>query len=94
MHVTASTGMSRLQFKEAHTIHSWSGYGDGHVPIDLLLPEIKISNTYLRSRNKILDAEVLVIDEIGMLSAKVIESVEKICRFIRNNDQIFGGLKS
>ena len=85
--------MSRLQFKEGHTIHSWSGYGDGHIPLDILLSEIKISNNYLRSRNKILDAEVLLIDEIGMLSAKVIEHVERICRYIRNNDQIFGGLQ-
>ena len=85
--------MSRLQFTDGHTIHSWSGYGDGHIPIETLLPEIKISNNYMSSRNKILDAEVLIIDEIGMLSSKVIEHVEKICRYIRSTDQIFGGLQ-
>ena len=64
VHVTVSTGMARLQFKNGHTIHSWSGYGDGHVPIANLLPEIKHSNSYTTTRNWIMNAEVLIIDEL------------------------------
>ena len=93
VHVTASTGMACLQFKKGHTIHSWSGYRDGHVPIANLLPEIKNSNNYSISRNWILNAEVLVIDEVGLLSAKVIEEVELICRHLKGNDKVFSGLQ-
>ena len=85
--------MARLQFKNGHTIHSWSGYGDGHVPIANLLPEIKHSNSYTTTRNWIMNAEVLIINEIGLLSAKVIEEVELICRHLKGNDKIFGGLQ-
>ena len=40
-----------------------------------------------------MNAEVLIIDEIGLLSAKVIEEVELICRHLKGNDKIFGGLQ-
>ena len=40
--MTATTGMSRLQFVHGQTIHHWSGYGDGHVDKIQLLKEYSI----------------------------------------------------
>ena len=34
-----------------------------------------------------------VIDEVSMLSRKMFETVEVLCRFIRNNNYPFGGLQ-
>ena len=34
-----------------------------------------------------------MIDEIGLMSSKVFESMELICRSIKNNDLIFGGIQ-
>ena len=91
--MTASTGMSRLQFQHGFTIHSWSGYGDGHIYLEQLLPELKFSALYESTRKRILDAEVLIIDEIGLLSAKIITAIEHICRYVRNSDKVFGGIQ-
>ena len=37
--------------------------------------------------------EVLIIDEISLLSAKAFDAIEKICRSIKNNGLIFGGIQ-
>ena len=91
--VTASTGMASLQFSEGQTIHHWSGYGDGHLDVHRILQEISVSSTYAQTRKNICACQVLVIDEIGMISKKVFESVEIICRNIRNSNKLFGGLE-
>ena len=44
-------------------------------------------------RNNILKADVLIIDEIGLLSSKTFEGIELICRTILRNDVLFGGLQ-
>ena len=85
--------MSRLQFQHGFTIHSWSGYGDGHINLEQLLPELKFSAVYESTRKRIMDAEILIIDEVGLLSAKIITSIEHICRYVRNSEKLFGGIQ-
>ena len=91
--ITVSTGMSSLQFPDGQTIHHWSGYGDGHLEISRIVEEVNISATYRESRDKICNAKLLIIDEIGLISQKVFEAVEAICRSVRKSDAIFGGLQ-
>ena len=67
--VTASTGIARLHFKHGLTLHDWSGYGDGHFDVDKLINEINISSVYTHKKSEIEKCEVLIIDEIGMISA-------------------------
>ena len=90
--ITATTGMARLQFMNAMTIHHWSGYGDGHIPIDTLIEHIMTLTAYQETKNRILECKVLIIDEIGLLSCKAFEGMEKICRTIRKSDLPFGGI--
>ena len=90
---TASTGMARLQFIDGKTLHSWSGYGDGHVPVEEIIQEIKISALYQETKQNIIRSDVLIIDEIGMISAHILDTVEKICRSIRDINKPFGGLQ-
>ena len=78
--VTATTGMARLQYENAMTIHHWSGYGDGHMNINCLIDQILINPSYTATKERILKCEVLITDEIGLLSCKAFESIELICR--------------
>lgn len=78
--VTASTGMSRLQFFHGDTLHHWSGYGDGHLDINTIIGRINLNPAYKELKQKIVAADILIIDEIGLISRKMLDTVEQICR--------------
>lgn len=78
--VTASTGMARLQFNSGDTLHHWSGYGDGHLDTNTIIGRIKLNPSYTSLKENMLDTDVLIIDEIGLISAKMLDTVEQICR--------------
>ena len=58
--VTATTGMASLQFVNAKTIHSWSGYGDGHKDINHLVQQILTYPSYADIKDRILTCECLI----------------------------------
>ena len=91
--VTASTGIARLHFNHGLTLHDWSGYGDGHLDVNQLINEMSISSVYRQKKSEIEKCQVLIIDEIGMISAKMFSEVEIICTSIRKSDLIFGGIQ-
>ena len=93
VNVTASTGIARLHFKGGQTLHHWSSYGDGHLPVDQLIQEVMISNTYETCRQSVKQCEVLIIDEIGMKSCKMFSEVELLCRTVKGNNSLFGGIQ-
>lgn len=91
--VTASTGMASTCYKEfsATTLHKWCGIGtqyrnrtDQEIVDDILGKS---------DCSKIKETDVLVIDEIGMVSAKTFKLVEFICRTIRQSSYYFGGVQ-
>ena len=90
--ITATTGMARLQFLNAMTIHHY-GYSDGHIPTDTLIEHIITLTAYEETKNRILQCQVVIIDEIGLLSCKAFEAIEKICRTICKSDLPFGGIQ-
>jgi ATP-dependent DNA helicase PIF1 len=87
--VTASTGIAATHIG-GMTIHSWSGIG----PRDTLT---RYDLDHIASQKKNIDrvkkAHVLVIDEISMLDAKVIDMVNIVCKTIRQSGEPFGGLQ-
>ena len=91
--ITATTGMACLQYKNACTIHHWSEWDDGHIKLDVLIEMIQTSPLYDKVRNNILKADVLIIDEIGLMSCKTFQGIELISRTIRRSDVLFGGLQ-
>lgn len=68
--VTTTTGMASLQFTElkATTIHSWSGIRTGQLSNDALTDRLQHDDAYLECRRRITNTDVIIIDEIGMLS--------------------------
>ena len=80
VHVTATTGMARLQYSKGFTIHSWSGLKDGRLSVNEVIHRIKNDANYTSTRDNIITCQVLIIDEISMCSKQTLENVEKICR--------------
>lgn len=87
--VTASTGIAATHIGGS-TIHSWSGIGIKSHLSDFHLEEMS-QKQYLNKNIK--GTEVLVIDEVSMLSGVFIDMVDLICRTIRQNENPFGGLQ-
>lgn len=87
--ITASTGIAATHIHGA-TIHSWSGIGVKRslTPYDL----DKIATTeYLVRRIK--KTKVLIIDEISMIDAHMLDMVDAVCREIKQNTEPFGGIQ-
>lgn len=71
--VTASTGIAAT-YMNGRTIHSWSGIGLKKV--FLRKDRFKLLNNE-RLRDRVRHAKVLVIDEISMLEARVLDLVDE-----------------
>lgn len=92
--VTATTGMASTQLgMGATTLHHWCGVMDCRFSQEKLQELMRSDDRFAQAKSRIERAEVLFIDEIGMLSKKVFETVEAICRSVRGNDCTFGGLQ-
>ena len=89
--LTALTGVAAVQIHEqAKTIHSWAGIGLGDLPVNSYINKIKNSTAL---KNKWKSIEVLVIDEVSMMTDKLLEILNEIGRVIRNNKSLFGGIQ-
>jgi len=87
--ITASTGIASTHIN-GMTIHAWSGLGIKSSLTDYDL-ENMMEKQYLYKRFE--KTQVLVIDEISMLSGNQLTMVEWICRTFKHNDKPFGGMQ-
>ncbi|HSX19029.1 MAG TPA: PIF1 family ATP-dependent DNA helicase [Candidatus Saccharimonadales bacterium] len=87
--ITASTGIAATHLNGI-TIHSWSGIG---IKKEMTDSEISKLNANVQKRQKIQTPKVLIIDEISMLHSYRLDTINKICKVIRRNQQPFGGLQ-
>jgi ATP-dependent DNA helicase PIF1 len=89
--VCALTGCAAILLEcGAKTIHSWGGLGLAKGDINSIVNTIT-GNKYKKKNWKMVD--VLVIDEISMLSYKLLELIELVARKTRKNEKIFGGIQ-
>jgi ATP-dependent DNA helicase PIF1 len=89
--VTALTGVAaNLLDCNATTLHSWAGIGLGTRDLNSNIRKIRKSKFKL---DNWVNTDVLVIDEVSMLSLELFEMLDKIGKNIRNNDKIFGGIQ-
>lgn len=86
--ITASTGIAATHIN-GRTIHSWVGMGIEEV----YNHRVKSATAKNELKQRIKKTEVLIIDEISMLSANRLDLVDTICRLVRKDEHPFGGLQ-
>lgn len=87
MGITATTGAAAVLIVGT-TIHSFLGIGLGVESASQLIKKIN-------SNNKIdcwKSLQILIIDEVSMLSLELFDKLEYIARIVRKNDKPFGGI--
>ncbi len=87
--ITASTGIAATHIG-GMTIHSWSGIGI-RTKLDKYDLDKITSSEYIAKR--ILKTKVLIIDEVSMLSADMLDMIDAVCREVRQNEEAFGGMQ-
>src|SRR3990167_2851495 len=91
--VTASTGIAATHIN-GMTIHSCSGIGIKREVNDY---DIEMIQSREKTAKRIIDTKVLIIDEISMLDAATLDSVDRVLRTLRRRplmpEQPFGGLQ-
>jgi ATP-dependent DNA helicase PIF1 len=87
--ITASTGIAATHIK-GQTIHSWSGMGIKEFLSSFDI-EMLMEKEYLMKRlNK---PKVLIIDEVSMISAQFLDSLDQLLRRARGSEHAFGGMQ-
>jgi len=87
--ITASTGIAATHIG-GMTIHSWSGIGI-KTKLDKYDLNKIASNKYIAKR--IRRTNILIIDEVSMLSAETLSMIDAVCREIRESQEPFGGMQ-
>ena len=89
--VTALTGCAAVLLNcKAKTLHSWSGIGLGYGTTEQLITKIK-KNKFSKALWK--QTDILVVDEVSMLSLKLFDQLNDIGKAIRGNLKPFGGIQ-
>ena len=91
IHVTALTGCAAVLLNcKAKTLHSWAGIGLGNGTIEQLVLKIK-KNKFAKALWK--STDILVVDEVSMLSLKLFDLLNAIGKAVRCNLRPFGGIQ-
>ena len=89
IYLCSTTGISAYNIG-GMTIHSFLGIGTGEQNVEILINRIKKNKIYA---NRIKNIDIIVIDEISMLSAELFEKINIVCQVIRKNNVFFGGIQ-
>ena len=93
--IVCSTGIAAIHYGNlgAVILHKWAGIEDGRHVTEELIHLVQTDERFVKVKNNIEITDLLVIDEISMISAKTFNQLEILCRNIRNNDIYFGGMQ-
>lgn len=89
--VCAMTGCAALLLDcNASTLHSWSGIGLGKNEPDDIFESIKNNK---KKMSRWVGTQILVLDEVSMMSKRLFDLINFLGRKIRNNTKLFGGIQ-
>lgn len=89
--VCATTGRAALLLDcKAKTIHSWSGIGLANK--DAMTIAINIASNK-RKKSPWMTTDILIIDEVSMMSVKILEMLNYIGQKVRKSNKPFGGIQ-
>jgi len=89
--VCAMTGCAAVLLQSgARTLHSWSGIGLANGQISTIIQKIMRNK---KSMKQWRETNILIVDEVSMMSKKVFELIELLARQIKNPRIPFGGMQ-
>ena len=89
--VCALTGCAAVLLEcKAKTVHSWAGIGLGNGSIEQMVTKV-MKNRYAKATWK--GTDILIIDEVSMMSQKLFEMLDGIGKAVRRNSKPFGGIQ-
>ena len=89
MYITSTTGISAFNIG-AITINSFMGIGTAELPIEVLLKKLRYKHSI---RDRLIQTDILVIDEISMMSASTFEKINVIFQTLKRSKKPFGGIQ-
>lgn len=89
MYLTSTTGISAYNIGGI-TINSFMGIGTGDASVETIIRRLKYKASI---KNRIKMTDILVIDEISMMSASVFEKINHICQILKKSNKPFGGIQ-
>lgn len=97
LQITTTTGMAAMQYHnaglQATTIHFWAGILDGRYQNADIINKIQENEAYVQIKNRILQTDILLIDEISMLSKVLFKQIDVICKAVKKSEAPFGGIQ-
>ncbi|CAC5394982.1 PIF1 [Mytilus coruscus] len=93
--IVCSTGIAATHFSDlgAQKLHRWAGIENGRHMNEHLLQLVVTVERFISVKKNFLNVDVLFIDEISMISSKVLCQVEFLIRNVRTSTQYFGGVQ-
>lgn len=89
--VCALTGVAAILLQaSAKTVHSFSGIGVSNASNEAILQKIKHSGYYRKNWREV---DILIIDEVSMMSQHMFELLDCIAKNVRKNTRPFGGIQ-
>lgn len=89
----ASTGLPSVGLPNGTTVHHLFGLLDGRYTSEQTIDRVSNDDSLHNIKETVLTTDTVIIDEISMLSRKIFEDVEQLCRCVRNNNAPFGGIQ-
>lgn len=86
---TSTTGISALNIG-GRTLHSFLKIGLGQTPLEYMKQNYNKTPSTARIFKWV---QILVIDEVSMLSPDLFDKLENFFRYVKNNDKPFGGIQ-
>ena len=90
--ITATTGIAATNFENGVTIHSFSGLGLAKQKLEKILAEYEEKNR-IPGKLRWQSIDLLLIDEVSMLGANLLEKLDLVARLARDNDLPMGGIQ-
>jgi ATP-dependent DNA helicase PIF1 len=89
--VCAMTGCAAILLEcKAKTLHSWSGIKLGNGTIENMVKKA-LNSYFLKATWRNID--LLIVDEVSMMSQKIFEMLDAIGKAVRKNSNPFGGIQ-
>lgn len=89
---TALTGCAAILLgQNAKTLHSWAGIGLGRGTAEELAEQIKKKKSKVKKAWN--QTDLLIIDEISMMQAELLDKLNRIGQIVRKSSKPFGGIQ-